>query len=173
MRVFLILSSIAVLISGCAEITDRIPDFGRAEVPPSVVTTETASVGARIPPKNARTVEQFDTTSAVERQAAIRTSGGSGGYLGMTIASLGAPTVPGFWLKTPLVDAEIVGRIRLTSGGDTIEVMLQPRESAGSGSQISLPAMRLLGVPLTALPELNVYGPSAYSTVTDFARFRG
>ena len=111
------------------------------------------------PPPTARTVEQFDTTTAEDRAAATASAPTSGERrLGTTIASLGSPTEPGIWFKTPLVSAVVQGRIEYQ--GTSVNVELRPSGgAAGSGSQISLAAMRLLGAPLTGLPEVTVYGP--------------
>ena len=79
------------------------------------------------------------------------------GQLGTTVASLGSPTSPGLWLETALVSAP--GRGRVEYNGQSVEVELRPSGGEpGSGSQISLDAMRALGAPLTGLPELTVYG---------------
>ncbi|TNC53047.1 D-galactarate dehydratase [Rubellimicrobium rubrum] len=79
------------------------------------------------------------------------------GQLGTTVASLGSPTSPGLWLQTALVSEP--GRGRIEYNGQTVEVELRPSGGEpGSGSQISLEAMRALGAPLTGLPELTVYG---------------
>lgn len=79
------------------------------------------------------------------------------GQLGTTVASLGAPTDPGLWLETPLVAAPTQGRVEYN--GQTVAVELRPSGGEpGSGSQISLEAMRALGAPLTGLPELTVFG---------------
>ena len=109
------------------------------------------------PPVTAGTAEQFDTTSQEERDAALVVEPpAEDPLLGTTIASLGSPTEPGIWLKTPLVTALAPGRIMYE--GQTINVELRPSGGAvGSGSQISLAAMRLIGAPLTALPELTVF----------------
>lgn len=129
---------------------------------PSETSADAGSRGSRItappPPPGARTVDQLDTTSAAERAAAkaplavpktLR--------LGTTIAALGDPMEPGIWIKTPLVDKIVQGRAE-TAGGKSIGVELRPLVGAsGGGSQISLPAMRLMGVGLTDLPELVLY----------------
>ncbi|MFQ1700223.1 D-galactarate dehydratase [Loktanella agnita] len=109
------------------------------------------------PPTTATTVEQFDTTSEAERAAAAAAeTGGADAPLGVTVASLGPPTEPGIWLKTPLVDVLTEGRI--TFAGKSINVELRPSGgAAGAGSQISLAAMRLLDAPLTGLPEITVF----------------
>lgn len=109
------------------------------------------------PPTTARTVEDFDTTSAEDRAAAVAASSvGGERRLGTTIASLGAPTDPGIWFKTPLVTSVTQGRVEYN--GNSVNVELRPSGGAvGSGSQISLAAMRLIQAPLTGLPEVTVY----------------
>ncbi len=108
------------------------------------------------PPTNATTVDQFDTTTAEDREEAqVINASVTTSELGTTIASLGPPTEPGIWLKTPLVSALTPGRA--TYQGKTINIELRPSGgAAGSGSQISLAAMRLIGAPLTSLAELRV-----------------
>ena len=103
------------------------------------------------------TVEQFDTTSQEERAAAVVASTPAGDQaLGTTIATLGPPAEPGIWLKTPLVTAITAGRVAYQ--GKTINIELRPSGgAAGSGSQISLAAMRLIEAPLTSLVELEVF----------------
>jgi hypothetical protein len=109
------------------------------------------------PPASARTVDQFDTTSAEDRAAALALPQPIGERsLGITIASLGSPTDPGIWLKTPLVATLTPGRVEYL--GKSVNLELRPSGGpAGSGSQISLAAMRLLDAPLTGLPELTVF----------------
>ena len=107
------------------------------------------------PPAAARTVEEFDTTTAADRAAAVAAPVGEQN-LGTTIASLGPPTEPGIWLRTGLVTELVQGRVAYQ--GTSVNVELRPSGGAASaGSQISLAAMRLLGAPLTGLPELTVY----------------
>ncbi|WP_272007106.1 hypothetical protein [Roseovarius sp. ZX-A-9] len=107
----------------------------------------------------AQTAEALDTTSAAEKAAAQAASGGRD--LGVTIASLGAPAEPGFWLKTPLVREPGKGRVRHGATGKSVQVDLIPIDGPKTaGSRLSLAAMRLLGVPLTSLPELRVYQTS-------------
>lgn len=109
------------------------------------------------PPSTAVTAAQFDTTTAEDRAAAVVIAEPAGRLaLGTTIASLGSPTEPGIWLKTPLVTELTPGRV--TYEGTTINIELRPSGgAAGSGSQISLAAMRLIGAPLTSLPALTVF----------------
>jgi len=111
------------------------------------------------PPPQARTVAQFDTTTAADRAAATAMPEPAGETkLGTTIATLGSPADPGIWLKTPLVKTLVMGRAVYGANGKSVNLELRPSGGAdGSGSQISLPAMRLLDAPLTGLLELTVY----------------
>jgi len=110
------------------------------------------------PPKDAVTVEQFDTTTTAERAAAVATAKPTNKAIGVTIASLGNPAEPGFWLKTPLVQEPTRGHVSIGAGGKAVALELLPIDGPQSaGSRISLAAMRLLGVSLAALPELTVF----------------
>lgn len=110
-------------------------------------------------PEGANTVEAFDTTSAAERAAAQATPTASAqAKLGRTVATLGNPADPGFWLETPLVKKRGPGRVVSVETGKAVALELRPIEgAAGAGSRISLPALRLLGVGLAGLHELDVY----------------
>ncbi|AZQ68078.1 D-galactarate dehydratase [Silicimonas algicola] len=101
------------------------------------------------PPRTARTVEQFDTTTAEQKARAASVSGGTS--LGTTVASLGDPAAPGFWIETPLVTE--AGRGRVVYQGKSVEVDLRP----GPSSRVSLGALRVLGAPLTDLAEVEVF----------------
>ncbi len=117
---------------------------------------DTVELEARRPPTSARTVDEFDTTTAEEREAAKTATDASGEKsLGTTIVSLGDPVRPGFWLETALVAAPAKGRVVYPTTGATVQVDLLPID--GGGSRMSLPAMRLLGVPLTELAEVQVF----------------
>lgn len=149
---FAILMSFA--LSGCAIIPLDTPTPPLDE---GLVIRPAARPGGTPPPTNARTAEDFDTTTDAERSAAI-SGGASGTLLGTTIASLGDVAEPGFWLETPLVDRVQQGKVASASGR-TLDVELRPiGGDAGAGSRLSLAAMRLLNIPLTDLPEIRVYG---------------
>ncbi|MDD8023354.1 MAG: D-galactarate dehydratase [Paracoccaceae bacterium] len=123
---------------------------------PLLAAPEAVTV-APLPKPTARVAEEFDTTTPAQRAAAAAAPLAAETRLGTTIASLGDPTDPGFWLKTPLVSAPAKGRVAV-AGGASAQVDLLPLAGApGAGSQISLPALRLLGMALTDLPELTVY----------------
>lgn len=102
---------------------------------------------------------KLDKTTEAEKQDALASTATGGEVkLGSTIASLGDVSQQGFWLKTPKVLVETPGRIVWAGSGSSVNVTLIPKQDASSGgSQISLAAMRALGVPLTDLPELVVY----------------
>ncbi len=115
---------------------------------------------ARKPATSARTVEQFDTTTPEERQAAAAAPVQTGGEqrLGDTVASLGDVTKPGFWLETPLVSSPKTGRVYFPGSGKSAQVDLIPIDGPDTaGSRISLAAMRLIEAPLTDLPTIEVF----------------
>jgi len=150
-RSFLPALSLALAVSACSQ--SPLAD-------PQAPVSERAATGrtAGAPAPEARTPEQFDTTSAAARAEAAGAPGTPERALGRTIASLGDPADPGFWAETPLVDRTTPGRLVDPATGRSAQVELRPRDAAaGAGTQVSLPALRLLGVPLTALPELLVY----------------
>ncbi|NOX72686.1 MAG: hypothetical protein GXP03_03350, partial [Alphaproteobacteria bacterium] len=94
---------------------------------------------------------RLDETTEAEKTAALKTGEVSADkQLGRTIASLGDVSQQGFWLKTPLVIAARKGRVVWADNGNAVNVILIPKQGAATaGSQISLAAMRALGIPLT------------------------
>ncbi|SEN14514.1 hypothetical protein SAMN04489859_1001191 [Paracoccus alcaliphilus] len=119
----------------------------------------TAVTRAPAPRPAARsTVAQLDTTTAEQRAAAARPAQSAETRLGTTVASLGDATRSGFWIRTPLVKEPAMGRLRNPANGKSAQVELLPLDGpASAGSQVSLPALQLLGVSLTALPTLEVF----------------
>ncbi len=100
--------------------------------------------------------EALDTASVEETEAA-KAATPSGGVIGTTVASLGNPAEPGFWLRTPLVSEETEGVVE-SAGGARVTVTLIPiAGDPGAGSRLSLSAMRALDFDLTDLPALTVY----------------
>ena len=138
---------------------DLSSSLGEGFAPPvrsGIDTTQTRPDLPPPPPPTARTVEQFDTTTAQDRAEAVAPPASGERRLGTTIASLGSPTDPGIWFKTPLVGEITQGRVDYN--GKSVNVELRPTGGAqGSGSQISLAAMRLIEAPLTGLLEVTVY----------------
>ena len=116
--------------------------------------------GVAVPGAGARKVEEFDTTTAIDRSAALSEAASAGGAvaLGVTVASLGSPTEPGFWLKTPLVTAPAKGKVIHAGTGKSVAVELIPIDGPETaGSRMSLSAMRLIEVPLSELLKVEVY----------------
>lgn len=157
MKNVVLLTGLALILAGCGAVQGGL--FGNRAAPPPAVEPEAAPEPGAIP-EDARTVEEFDTTSAGDRAAALDGASATGEEtnLGVTIASLGDVAQQGIWLKTPLVSKEAKGRVEVTSTGKAVAVDLIPLDAAqGAGSRISLAAMRLLEVDLTALTEMRVY----------------
>ncbi|MEP5760985.1 MAG: D-galactarate dehydratase [Litoreibacter sp.] len=99
--------------------------------------------------------DRLDQTSDSQLETASAVGGGAS--IGDTIASLGDPTMSGLWLRTPLVKSEVPGRL-VAQSGKSLAVTLIPIEGeTTAGSQISLAAMRGLGLNLTDLPMLQVF----------------
>ena len=144
MKQFFPLFLVVVLVSGCAQLQwpgKSRPSVDDAATDEAASTEAPAQDVAPVPPA-ARTVEQFDTTTK-EQKAAAASGGATGGGrdLGLTIASLGSPSEPGFWLKTPLVSAPGKGRVVYPGTGKSAQVDLIPIDGPKTaGSRMSLSA---------------------------------
>ena len=140
-----------LVLLGCAPVVQE-------DAPPAAAAPELSAPAPRV---GANTAASLDTTTPEQRAEAAKVDTGSQDrLLGETIVSLGNPTQPGFWIETPLVDRPAKGRVVLPDTGVSVSVELMPIDAApGSGSRLSLPAMRLLGAPLTGLPTVQVFGP--------------
>lgn len=123
-----------------------------AALPAPVETDTSIDVGGQ-----GETAASLDTTTEAEKAAATSVSAPKSGLLGETVASLGDPAKAGFWLMTPLVKAEVEGRIERPGGAVASVTLLPSGTEEGSGSQISLAAMRALDLGLTDLVTLKVY----------------
>ena len=103
-----------------------------------------------------QSAETLDTTTDAEREAATEVAS-SGGSLGTTVASLGDPSKPGFWLETPLVKSETSGIVEAANGKRVNVTLIPIPGEATAGSRISLSAMRALDLDLTSLPTVSVF----------------
>lgn len=134
-----ILLAAAIAVGGCAgpPVPARPP--APAAPPAPVLAGPSASAAA------------LDTVSEAQKAAARAEAAArpSGGELGQVTVTLGDPADPGLWVKTALVSEEVPGTVR-TGSGEAIAVTLRPLGSDG-GAQISLAALRALGLPLTGL----------------------
>ena len=163
---------VILAVAGCAipPATDDTPDVNDVSVEATdsgqlrpLARPATLNTTIKAPPQAARTVEEFDTTTDEQRSDALAEASDAGGEraLGTTVASLGSPTEPGFWLKTPLVSAPTKGKVVYPANGKSVAVDLIPIDGPKTaGSRMSLPAMRLIEAPLTGLPEVQVFGVS-------------
>jgi hypothetical protein len=149
MKLTLPLLAAFVLLSACIPALKRpVPDSNAG---PAAAPAVVAPAAAQLP-------EDLDSTTTAERAAALAPPPSGERELGRTVTSLGDPVDPGFWLETPLVTKPGKGRVVYPATGQSVAVDLRPIEGpATGGSRISLPAMRLLGAPLTGLPELIVF----------------
>lgn len=137
--------------------TPDLPQATAAEV--AAVKSDPVLTAAPPPPKAAKTQEALDTTTKEQRAKAAAPAAvkQETKLLGTTVASLGSPTEPGFWLKTPLVKTETSGRVTNKANGKSSAVTLIPIDGpATGGSRLSLPAMRLIEASLTELAQLDV-----------------
>ena len=130
-HVFLVV--VAALAAGCGAITERLDaPRSQGEAQPDPVEQPSAA------------------TASVAAAPA--------GRLGSSIASLGAASMPGLWLETPLVRAVRPGEVRVPATGARLAVELRPIDGPDTaGSRLSLAAMRDLGLPLTDLAEIEVF----------------
>ena len=149
------------LVAGCAELGLKPWPNSKAKGTPAPTEETAPEVGdnevAAVPPA-ARTVEDFDTTTAAQRAEAQKKVPSAEINLGLTIASLGTATEPGFWLKTPLVSSPAKGRVVSPANGRSVQVDLIPIDGPKTGgSRMSLAALRLIDAPLTGLHEVRVF----------------
>jgi hypothetical protein len=139
---------LAALAAGC----------GWAGKPEWFLTTPSAAPApAALPVATGAPVrpELLDTATPAQTAAALAPASGAEELLGTAIASLGAVTEPGFWVKSPLVAAEGPGRVAIAATGASAQVALIP--AAEGGTEMSLSAMRALGLGLTDLTEVTLY----------------
>lgn len=140
-----------------AQAAAALPAATAADV--AAVPVDPVLTAAPKPPAAAKTQETLDTTTAKQRKeaAAPAAPAATAKSLGTTVASLGSPREPGFWLKTPLVKSETKGRVTNKANGQSSAVTLIPIDGpATGGSRMSLPAMRLIGASVTDLTEVEV-----------------
>ncbi|TAG28987.1 MAG: hypothetical protein EAZ40_03100 [Rhodobacterales bacterium] len=153
-----LLSVMLVLaLPGCATLfpkAERTPLTGPTTRDPAVEMTPaagTTALGAQ-----AVRAEVLDTTSAAEKAAALAAPAASGEReLGRAVVALGPPAEQGLWLRTALVTAPVQGRVE-TAAGKSLTLELRP---GTGGALLSLAAFQALGLGLTDLPEVAVFGP--------------
>ncbi|WP_410217906.1 hypothetical protein [Paracoccus sp. (in: a-proteobacteria)] len=158
MTPLVLVTGLGLALAGCAQMGSMTNRPAAPAANEAQVAAATAITRAPAPRPTARaTPAQLDTTTAEQRAAAAQAPASAEARLGTTVASLGNPSEGGFWIKTPLVSERAMGRIVNPATGKSAKVELIPLSGGGSGSQVSLPALQLLGVALTDLPTLEVY----------------
>ncbi|MFN4191999.1 MAG: hypothetical protein ACK4FR_03590 [Tabrizicola sp.] len=158
MRQIVFLLAFALVLSGCALFQPqqdvrgaRLSPAQPAPVAEVVPTTGSAALGAV-----ALRAEALDKTSAAEKAAALAAPAkGAERELGKVVVALGPPAEQGIWLSTSLVKEMAQGRI-VTAAGKSLAVELRP---GTGGALLSLAGFQALGLGLTSLPEVTVYGP--------------
>lgn len=156
----IVLSLVLVLaLPGCALLNPK-----TSAAPSSVTGPSAAQPAAEIAPPMATTAlgaravsaEALDTTTKEEKAAALAAPAASGEKsLGKVVVALGPPAEQGIWLKTALVSETVMGRVE-TAAGKSLTLELRP---GTGGALLSLAAFQALGLSLTELPEIAVFGP--------------
>ncbi|MEM9551422.1 MAG: hypothetical protein AAGA05_09615 [Pseudomonadota bacterium] len=163
-----VLISVCLCLSGCAEFQALFPtNSTEATAAPARQTPNTTPEAVPRPPLNPSrgplpttglSVDAFDTTTDAERAEATGGLTGGAGSIGTTVAGLGDPARPGFWIETPLVESEGPGRVVYAATGQSVQVKLIPvSDPDTSGSRLSLATMRLLEAPISDLVEVEVF----------------
>ena len=142
------------LLGACEQASSRMGNFLSQMSVSQTVQDPKVLTNTGVP----KSAAELDKTTQAQREAALvnETDRSESTELGTTIAALGSPAQVGFWLKTPLVKKERTGRVVVLETGKSAKVTLIPLTGEGSGSQLSLSAMRLLELPLTGLVEISV-----------------
>jgi hypothetical protein len=158
MKQFAILPVLALALSGCALFQKdggRSGVTGPGEPPPATEFAPAVSTSV-LGTTQAASAEALDKTTAAEKAAALAAPAAGGEReLGRVVVALGSPAEQGIWLSSPLVKDTAQGRI-VTAAGKSLALELRP---GAGGALLSLAAFQALGLPLTELPEVTVFGP--------------
>ncbi len=156
MRMRLPVAIVATLaLAGCAGFAPFARKEGPAPQASDMATEFAPAVSVAPPGASGQRPEALDTTSAAEKKAALTAAPAAAEReLGRQVVALGAPADPGLWVQTSLVGKAGKGRV-VAPGGRSLAVELRP----GSGAALmSLSAYQALGLSLTELPELVIFG---------------
>ncbi|MFE3837690.1 hypothetical protein [Pseudogemmobacter sonorensis] len=140
-------------LSGCA-----LFERGREEAPrPGADLATEFAPAVSVQPLGAAgyAPEALDQTSEAEKRAALAAPAAGGEReLGRAVVALGPPAEAGLWVRTSLVSAPGQGRV-VVPGGRSLAVELRP---TSGGALMSFSAYQTLGIGLTELPEVTIYG---------------
>lgn len=150
--------ALALALSGCALFQKdggRSGVTGPAEPQPATEFAPAVSTSV-LGTTQAASAEALDKTTAAEKAAALAAPAAGGEReLGRVVVALGPPAEQGIWFSSALVKAKAQGRI-VTAAGKSLAVELRP----GTGAALlSLAAFQALGLSLTELPQVTVFGP--------------
>lgn len=157
MRRFLILP-VVLGLAGCSTLGSSgsprpIAVAAVPAVPLPEVSAPTTSTGPL--PVTGQSSAALDTTSEAEKAAALKPTPSAGEKgLGSAVVALGSPADQGLWVQTNLVTTTQQGRVTAPNGR-SLAVELRP---TGGAALMSLSAYQALGLNLTELPSLTVYG---------------
>ncbi|VDC30759.1 hypothetical protein XINFAN_02674 [Pseudogemmobacter humi] len=147
----LFLVSLSLALAGCSVFEkDAAPANPQmaTEFAPAVSTTALGAAG--------HAPAALDKTSDAEKAAALSAPVASGERaLGKAVVALGPPAEAGIWVQSVLISAPGQGRV-VAPNGQALAVELRP---GSGGALMSLSAYQALGLPLTDLPEMTIYGP--------------
>lgn len=160
MRQLVFFPILALALSGCAlfqkDGAGKAPTSITGPAEPQPATEFAPAVSASALGARAVSAEALDRTSEAEKAAALAAPAAGGEReLGKVVVALGSPAEQGIWLSTTLVKEKAQGRI-MTAAGKSLTLELRP---GTGGALLSLAAFQALGLSLTELPEVTVYGP--------------
>lgn len=157
MRQLVLIPVVALALSGCALFQKQGgPTAATGPVAPQAATEFAPAASTSVLGARAVSAEMLDKTTAEEKAAALAAPAKGGEReLGKVVVALGSPAEQGIWLSSALIKDKTQGRI-VTAAGKSLAVELRPGTGA---AHLSLAAFQALGLPLTELPEVTVYGP--------------
>ena len=157
MKQVIYLSVVVLALSGCALFQQKEARSGvTGAVEPQLATEFAPATGTTALGGQAVSAEVLDKTTAEEKAAALAAPAKGGERaLGKVVVALGSPVEQGIWLSSALVKDKAQGRI-MTAAGKSLAVELRP---GTGGALLSLAAFQALGLSLTELPEVTVFGP--------------
>ncbi|MFZ1471014.1 MAG: hypothetical protein WAT09_18845 [Paracoccaceae bacterium] len=147
--------ALAFSLSGCGVLKGS-----RAKAPDATDPQMATEIAVPVETKSLETmgtgqsVAALDKTSEAEKAAALAAPAPAGGPLGRAVVALGSPAEAGLWVQSSLVSTPGKGRVTAPNG-QSLTVELRP----GTGAALmSLSAYQALGIGLTELPELTIFG---------------
>ncbi len=157
MKQLLSIPVLALALSGCALFQKAEgPSAATGPVEPQPATEFAPAVATSVLGAGAASAASLDKTTAEEKAAALAAPAAGGEReLGRVVVALGSPAEQGIWLSSALVTETAQGRI-VTAAGKSLGLELRP---GTGGALLSLAAFQALGLSLTDLPEVTVYGP--------------